>query len=89
MLEAAHPWLVCHDGAVQFSCTSVQLRSHCQRFATGPARFSSVLARVNAVLYSASVLTQRRIENSEKATVDPMHVRVDASVKEAVCFCLY
>ena len=31
-------------------CSSVQLRSYCQRFATGPARFGSVLARsVNAV----------------------------------------
>ena len=51
MLEAAHLWLVCRDGAVQFSCSSVQLRSHCQRFATGSARFCSVLARsVNAVL---------------------------------------
>ena len=37
---------------VQFSCSSVQLRSHCQRFATGPARFSSVLAHsVNVVIY--------------------------------------
>ena len=33
------------------SCRSVQLRSYCQRFATRPARFSSVLVRsVNAVL---------------------------------------
>ena len=59
MLEAAHLWLVCRDGAVQFSCSSVQLRSYCQRFATGPARFSSVLARsVNAVLTNSPVSQQ-------------------------------
>ena len=58
MLEAAHLWLVCRDGVVQFSCSSVQLRSHCQRFATGPAWFSSVLARsVNTVLHTNTLYT--------------------------------
>ena len=56
MLEAAHLWLVCRDGIVQFSCSSVQLHSHCQRFVTGPARFGSVLVRsVNTVYDSLPI----------------------------------
>ena len=39
-------------------CSSVQLRSYCQRYATGLAQFSSVLARsVNAILLSHSPFT--------------------------------
>ena len=72
MLEAAHLWLVCRDGAVQFSCSSVQLRSHFQRFATGPARFSSVLARsVNAVLVQTEA--SQILNSAETPNVDFKH----------------
>ena len=51
-------WLACCDGAVQlnqFSCSTVQLRSYCQRFTTGPARFSSVLPHSVNVIYNIIV----------------------------------
>ena len=57
MLAEAHLWLGCREGVVQFSYSTVRLRSYHQRFVTGPARFGSVLAcSVNAVYRSSLAL---------------------------------